>query len=119
MGGAAHNCRRAAYAAAPAGATGTDRLFLREAGCRRMRSRNPVEQPAPSLVAASRSTRQSCRLRDEGADGEQVEEAEEQDEERRERVDAAQREQAVGGQRQHEHEDGQLAPLQLAPAHTI
>ena len=49
----------------------------------------------------------------------QVEEVEEQDEERRERVDAAQREQAVGGQRQHEHEDGQLAPLQPAPAHTI
>ena len=36
-----------------------------------------------------------------------------------ERVDAAQREQADGGQRQHEHEDGQLAPLQPAPAHTI
>ena len=49
----------------------------------------------------------------------QVEEVEEQDEERRERVDAAQREQADGEQRQHEHEDGQLAPLQLAPAHTI
>ena len=44
MGGAAHNCRRAAYAAAPAGAAGTDRLFPREAGCRRLRPRSPVEQ---------------------------------------------------------------------------
>ena len=35
----------------------------------------------------------------------------EQDEERREQAD--------GEQRQHEHEDGQLAPLQPAPAHTI
>ena len=49
----------------------------------------------------------------------QVEEVEEQDEERRERVDAAQREQADGEQRQHEHEDGQLAPLQPVRHYTL
>ena len=43
-GGAAHNCRRAAYAAAPAGAAGTDRPFLREAGCRRMRSKVSISK---------------------------------------------------------------------------
>ena len=58
-------------------------------------------------------------MRDEGADGEQVEEAEEQDEERRERVDAAQREQADGEQREHEHEDGQLAPAAGTCAHHL
>ena len=52
------------YSARVGQAAGTDRLFLREAGCRRMRSRNPVEQPAPSLVAAAlaASRRQQRRL---------------------------------------------------------
>ena len=66
MGGAAHNCRRAAYAAAPAGAAGTDRPLLREAARGRLRPRSPVEPPAPSSatvsVAATRRRQQQRRL---------------------------------------------------------
>ena len=59
-------------------------------------------------------------MSDEGADDEDEEVEEQVPEARRERVDAAQREQADDGeQREHEHEDGQLAPAAGTCAHHL
>ena len=51
MGGAAHSCRRAAYAAAPAGAARADRhLLMQLHGCG---PHDPVEPLALSLAAVA------------------------------------------------------------------